>query len=170
MTITLRVVLCTNAEVWESFAIDACNADWLDDSHEVAQQAFGRNARDYADRLIRAAASALPDDYETDSHFPNWDGGKYSHQARMFGWTPMDSAVAVYKVIEVGADEDGEEFSEVVECEAWTADHWDAIDAIENEIAKAVEAESADILHDYAGEIIQALAAELDELEELRDA
>lgn len=161
-TTEIRTVICTNTETMRGMAEVACTADWLGDSHAAAQETYEANADDYTDRLIRAAMSALPQSYESDSHFPNWNGGKYSHQAKLYGWTRLGVGGVVFRVVEI--DDEGEE-TEIPESD-WTEAHKHDIAMLDKAVTAAVEAEAQSVLHDYAGQIIRDMAERIDELTE----
>jgi len=168
MTTELQIVICTNTESMRHMAEDACTCAWIPDDNTEAKEAWEANADHYTDRLILAAISACPPDYETDSHYPNWNGGKYSHQMRMHNYAPI--ACGVVRVIEVTpiVDEDGDddgEDREVVPLANWSGEHRREVEALEAEIDAALAEEAEAIQRDYACDIIERLLERVTELE-----
>jgi len=93
----LRVIVCEAAEAV---------LDWEDPTGNGNQDECNSVCSD-----THAAIRKLlpPISAESDSHFPNWHGGMYSHQAEMYGFSSVEFGVVQCFVREVAVeDEDGE--------------------------------------------------------------
>jgi|GEM_PF-4106569 len=93
----IRVIVCEDAETV---------IQWSDPTGNGNQDACNSVCRD-----THAAIRKLlpPVSAESDSHFPNWNGGKYSHQAKMYGFSAVEFGVVQCFVREVAVeDEDGD--------------------------------------------------------------
>lgn len=104
-TYSLKMIVCRNTETLGE-------GEGLDD--EVCEQL----ASDLSTELYK-----LPfvEDVDYDRHFPNWHGGKYSHQAAAYGYKTFGWTACVCVVHRgLGYDEDGEEI-ETEERVRWSA-------------------------------------------------
>lgn len=94
MSITLKFAVCGNTETTSNL-------------HEICDEA--------ADAKTRAVCDALSDlpfvgweAVDVDSHYPNWHGGKYAHQAKMHGNEVFGIAVCTGAIV-TEIDDEGEE-------------------------------------------------------------
>lgn len=101
-TYWLELVLCRNAEVIFGGAEDPTGNGFADQACEAVCQGQ------------EAILAELRDTANTDGHWPNWNGGRYSSQALMYKYEPMGHLVA--RVWAAPIDEDGlpEDDAEIV--------------------------------------------------------
>lgn len=71
----VECVVCTNSETILDGLVPMDGGDYEDDAREIVGAATSILARQL--------------DYDTDSNFANWHGGRYSHQAALYGFEPV---------------------------------------------------------------------------------
>lgn len=105
----IRFIVCEN---------DETVADRLEVGDAWRSEAANEICRDIHDAISRATPGFVT--AEGDSNFQNWHGGKYSHQAKMYGYTTTGwGCYAIYSADLLEADEDHEEeFGDWERCSA----------------------------------------------------
>jgi len=126
----LRVIVCEDAETV---------IQWSDPTGNGNQDECNSVCRD-----THAAIRKLlpPVSAESDSHFQNWNGGMYSHQAKMYGFSAVEfGAVQCFIRKEAVEDEDGDTIEnewENVSLDMMPQSVIRAIEAVEEAHSKAI--------------------------------
>lgn len=115
MELSLNFVVCKNTEVVGNggeFCDEVC-LEWIRDvKTEMERLDFVGNVR-------------------SDSHFPNWNGGKYAHQSKMYGYDSFGNVVCTGGTREIPLvdGEEGERESVAVEWADLTVEEKSEIEA-----------------------------------------
>lgn len=97
METRVTAVICTSAEVVIPWSDPTGNGNH-DECREVAGAAVRAAIDEWGIELVRE-----------DPWFPNWNGGKFSHHAKLFGWERTAFGVVRAEVLIERDEESGEE-------------------------------------------------------------